>query len=131
MDGCPVRRRGNQRGDVTARPPRMRPPACLAARDQGGPKIVADHGRLFVGLVHRIESQNAYVGCARPAERHCSHFIICRDCGVAAELPGQRIDEAIEATAADCGFLVESDTVEVTGLCSHCRADGGNARSHA
>ncbi|HMB76302.1 MAG TPA: Fur family transcriptional regulator [Kiloniellaceae bacterium] len=74
------------------------------------------------GLVHRIESQNAYIGCVHPGESHCSHFLICRVCGTAAELPGRRIDAAIAATAADCGFLVEGDTVEVTGLCARCRA---------
>ena len=75
---------------------------------------------LAQGLVHRIESRNAYVGCSRPGERHCSHFIICRSCGAAAELLGRAIDEAIEASAAACGFHVEDDTVEVTGVCAHC-----------
>ena len=75
------------------------------------------------GLVHRIESRNAYVGCAHPGRSHCSHFLICRACGTAAELPGRRIDAAIEETAADCGFLVEGDTVEVVGLCAHCRGE--------
>lgn len=81
------------------------------------------------GFVHRIESQNAYVGCAHPGEKHCSHFIICRVCGFAAELPGRRIDDAIVETAASCGFLVEGDTVEVTGLCVRCREDVGEGHA--
>ena len=81
------------------------------------------------GLVHRIESLNAYVGCAHPDEPHCSHFIICRDCGLAAELTGFIIDKAIRASAEDCGFLVEGDTVEVTGLCAQCRSDAGEGRN--
>src|SRR5918999_799750 len=33
------------------------------------------------GLVHRIESLNAYVGCDRPEAAHASQFLICTDCG--------------------------------------------------
>src|SRR5579872_6651908 len=30
------------------------------------------------GLVHRIESLNAYVGCDRPEQAHVSQFLICK-----------------------------------------------------
>ena len=82
------------------------------------------------GLIHRIESQNAYIGCTRPAVRHCSHFVICRNCGEAAELLGPGVDEAIARSAAACGFLVEGDTVEVTGLCAHCRGVDSRDADH-
>ncbi|MDX1710009.1 MAG: transcriptional repressor, partial [Rhodovibrionaceae bacterium] len=38
------------------------------------------------GFVHRIESLNAFVGCPHPADRHAGQFLICLDCGAAAEL---------------------------------------------
>ena len=73
------------------------------------------------GLVHRIESLNAFVGCPDPGESHCGQFLICRDCGAAAEMDVRAIDRAISAQAAVYGFAVEGKTVEVRGLCPACQ----------
>ncbi len=74
------------------------------------------------GLVHRIESLNAFVGCPHPSETHSGQFLICRDCGAAAEMQNRTIDRAISTQAAACGFTVEGKTVEVRGLCPTCQA---------
>ncbi len=74
------------------------------------------------GLVHRIESLNAFVGCPDPSESHSSQFLICRDCGAAAEMHDHAIDRAISAQAAACGFAPEAKTVEVRGLCPACQS---------
>ncbi len=73
------------------------------------------------GLVHRIESRNAYVGCPDPHRPHEGHFLICAGCGDAAELGGERIREAIRADARALGFRVTGETVEITGLCARCQ----------
>ncbi len=73
------------------------------------------------GLIHRIESLNAYIGCTDPGEDHTGQFLICRDCGVAAELVDKRIDDAIGQGAEAAGFSVEHPTVELEGLCANCR----------
>ena len=74
------------------------------------------------GLVHRIESLNGFVGCPAPAADHTGQFLICRDCGAAAELADPQIDLAISAGAAALGFTVERKTVELSGLCPACQA---------
>jgi Fur family zinc uptake transcriptional regulator len=74
------------------------------------------------GLIHRIESLNAFVGCPDPSETHSGQFLICRDCGAAAEMQNHRIDRAISSQAAAWGFAVEGKTVEVRGLCPACRS---------
>jgi Fur family transcriptional regulator, zinc uptake regulator len=74
------------------------------------------------GLVHRIESLNAFVGCPEPSQSHSGQFLICRDCGTAAEMQDHTIDRAISTQAAACGFAVEGKTVEVRGLCPACRS---------
>src|SRR5919198_1183629 len=38
------------------------------------------------GLVHRIETRNAFVGCEHPGEAHAGQFLLCDACGKAAEL---------------------------------------------
>lgn len=74
-----------------------------------------------LGLVHRIESLNAYVGCTRPEEGHVGQFLICGTCRSAAELDDPAIGQAIAQGAASVGFAVRRATVEIAGTCPNCR----------
>lgn len=40
------------------------------------------------GLVHKLESLHAFVGCTHPEHPHAGQFLICADCGDVAE-PGE------------------------------------------
>jgi Fur family zinc uptake transcriptional regulator len=73
------------------------------------------------GLVHRISSLNAFIGCNHPEHAHQGQFLICRVCHAAIELEQKSISDAIIASARDVGFVVEGQTVEVVGLCSGCQ----------
>ena len=73
------------------------------------------------GLVHRIASLNAFIGCNHPEHPHQGQFLICRLCHTAIELERPAIAEAIDSAAGSVGFSVEGQTVEVVGLCSNCR----------
>lgn len=74
------------------------------------------------GLVHRLESLNAFVGCIDPGARHASQFLVCRGCGTATELSDPQVAHAIEASASAAGFRIERPVVEVRGLCPRCTA---------
>jgi Fur family zinc uptake transcriptional regulator len=75
------------------------------------------------GLVHRIESLNAFVGCNQPERQHEGQFLICRSCGAIAELNDPSIAAAVAAEAAKAaGFTVEHQTIELRGICDTCRA---------
>ena len=76
------------------------------------------------GLIHRIESLNAYVGCGAPSDGHTGQFLICRDCGSVGELDDPEIARLLARKAAGMGFAVERQTIEITGLCPECRAAG-------
>lgn len=76
------------------------------------------------GLVHRIASQNAFVGCAHPAEHHQGQFLICRICGAARELHSDRAVKALSDDARALGFETEHLTIELSGLCPLCRKAG-------
>lgn len=73
------------------------------------------------GLVHKIQSINAYVGCADPHRVHQGQFLICDDCGTIAELDDDVITSRIDHNAKRVGFRVSDETVEVTGLCQSCQ----------
>ena len=73
------------------------------------------------GLVHRIASLNAFIGCVHPGELHQGQFLICKACHAAIELELPAISQSIVAGATAVGFAVESQTVEVVGLCAGCQ----------
>lgn len=72
------------------------------------------------GLVHRIESLNAYVGCGSPGEPHIGQFLICKMCGAVAEINEPKITELLSEQAAQLGFATEQQLVELKGLCPQC-----------
>ncbi|MEM7468680.1 MAG: Fur family transcriptional regulator [Pseudomonadota bacterium] len=74
-----------------------------------------------VGLVHKIESINAYVGCSDPESGHSGHFLICVECGDVAELANKAIDKRISEGAKQIGFEVLDQKIEIEGRCQACR----------
>ena len=72
------------------------------------------------GLVHRIESLNAFVGCAQPGESHRGFFLICQRCGNADELEDPALAENISHSAGQRGFSARHMTLEVSGTCAVC-----------
>lgn len=79
------------------------------------------------GLVHRVESLNAYVGCPDPGRPHRVQFMICTACGVAAEIDDARVGQALDAAASAAGFVPRQRMVEVSGLCARCAAPRGGS----
>ena len=73
------------------------------------------------GMVHRLESLNAYVGCGAPDHNHASQFLICQSCGAAAEMNDIEIRNLIANKAADMGFKIDEEIIEIKGVCSQCR----------
>ncbi len=76
------------------------------------------------GLVHRIESLNAYVGCNAPGHAHDGMFLICRSCGMAAEVESQNVDIAINTIAKGNNFTLDAVSLEAIGQCPDCRNAG-------
>ena len=72
------------------------------------------------GLVHRIESLNAFVGCGDPSEPHLGQFLICQDCGAVAEINEPNITRALTREANLLGFATDEQIVEIKGRCPQC-----------
>lgn len=79
------------------------------------------------GLVHRVASLNAFVGCARPGAPHHGQFLICGTCREAAEFSDETVDAALRDSAERAGFSVERRTLEMIGTCPRCRPPGTRA----
>jgi Fur family transcriptional regulator, zinc uptake regulator len=81
------------------------------------------------GLVHRIESLNAYAGCPCPGTPHSGQFLICRLCSEVTELDDPGITRTLQAAGAAASFRIERQTVEISGLCRQCQDRGTTAES--
>ena len=74
------------------------------------------------GFVHKIESQNAFVACLDLDHAHRSQFILCTECGKSVELLDDSLSTSLDRRAAELGFAVTQQIVEIRGICPDCRA---------
>lgn len=75
------------------------------------------------GLVHRIESANAFIACRhQDGHAHAGQFAICSSCGMAQELDLAAVIPALRKAGKK--FLAEIDNlvIELTGTCRSCSA---------
>ncbi|WP_316863095.1 Fur family transcriptional regulator [uncultured Cohaesibacter sp.] len=75
------------------------------------------------GIIHRIESRNAYIACS---ESHTPHgeatiFLLCEKCGRADEFQSESLGGMIEAIASAASFKPNEPVMEIRGLCADCR----------
>jgi Fur family zinc uptake transcriptional regulator len=78
---------------------------------------------LAQGLVHRIESRNAFVACVH---RHDGGdpivFLLCDRCGAVGEANSPATATALKAAARAAGFAPKTPVIEIAGVCANCRA---------
>src|SRR3954463_6728843 len=74
------------------------------------------------GLVHRIESRNAYLACAHDHDAAAMvAFLICERCGSVGEIPASPVAQGLNDAARATGFAPKLSVVEITGTCAHCQ----------
>lgn len=76
---------------------------------------------LDLGLIHRISSLNAYIGCQHPDHTHPTGFFICNQCGNASELPPQALIEFAAAMEDQLQITIEQQSCELSGICKICQ----------
>ncbi len=75
------------------------------------------------GLVHRIESRNAFVACVNNhANGDLVVFLICERCGEVGEASATTVSENLKTAARAAGFTPKTPVIEIGGVCAHCRA---------
>jgi Fur family zinc uptake transcriptional regulator len=73
------------------------------------------------GLIHRIESRNAFVACVHnhPTTEPVV-FLICERCGAVGEAASKAIASTLRSAARAAGFTPKSPVIEISGVCAHC-----------
>ncbi len=72
------------------------------------------------GLVHKIHSLNAYVGCPHPEHSTGHQFLICEKCGTVDDIHDNTVSTALTHTAHSNKFKANRQVVEVFGVCAKC-----------
>jgi Fur family zinc uptake transcriptional regulator len=79
---------------------------------------------LDYGMVHRLESINAFVACAHPHNHSHNHgmiaFAICEKCGQVSEFSDDVITQRVRQWTTDNGFKQTKTTIEIRGVCAAC-----------
>jgi Fur family zinc uptake transcriptional regulator len=74
---------------------------------------------LQMGLAHKVESLDAYVGCNGS---HDHQYLICNACGTVADISDAALSGQLTAAARMKKFNVEKTIVEIKGHCERCAA---------
>lgn len=72
------------------------------------------------GLIHRLESTNAYLPCNHPGTEHDSVYLLCQECGATDEITDERIGMLIFEDSDRLGFSPVRQVIEVQGVCREC-----------
>ncbi|MES2884117.1 MAG: transcriptional repressor [Pseudomonadota bacterium] len=72
------------------------------------------------GLIHRLESNNTYLACDHPGERHESVYLVCTGCGATQEVDDPSVGKLLQSRAAAYGFSPSRQVIEIQGLCRQC-----------
>ncbi|TAN31138.1 MAG: transcriptional repressor [Castellaniella sp.] len=83
---------------------------------------------LELGLVHRIESLNAFVACDQPHHDHTRGLIllaICDQCGRVDESSDAAVERGLQRWASQHTFQMGGVSIEIHGTCGECAAHPG------
>ena len=73
------------------------------------------------GLIHKLESIHAFIGCTHPDHKHTSQFLICNDCGDVSEIENKAIEKSLHSAEQAAGFKTSHPVIELLGTCSQCQ----------
>lgn len=78
-----------------------------------------------VGVIHRLESKNAFFACRRLnsddfVKGRRPLFLSCEKCGAVAEVDSEGVFDIVERVAKSVDFKPRVKFVEVTGTCPRC-----------
>jgi Fur family zinc uptake transcriptional regulator len=72
------------------------------------------------GLIHRVESLNAFIGCSCPDLQHEQLLLICSQCNEVEERAATPVMQALALEITSAQFIVHSKAIEVHGTCRKC-----------
>jgi len=81
------------------------------------------------GLIHRVESLNAFVGCSCSGHQHEQLLLICNNCQEVEERSAPEVMQALSNEIKQADFIVHSKAIEIHGICAKCALVVGGEQS--
>ena len=75
------------------------------------------------GLIHRVESLNAFVGCRCSGLQHEQLLLICKHCLEVEERTATQVMHAVSTECLSAEFVVSSQALEIHVTCKKCSAE--------
>ncbi|WP_459989781.1 transcriptional repressor [Methylosoma difficile] len=72
------------------------------------------------GLIHRVESLNAFIGCRCSGQSHEQLLLICKQCHQVEERTPEIMLQALSAELISAHFTAHSKAIEIQGICGNC-----------
>lgn len=76
---------------------------------------------LSVGLVHRVESINAFAACHDLTHCHHGMLLVCQRCGAVSELHEPEVERVLLDKIKSSGYRLATDAAELKGICPDCQ----------
>lgn len=96
------------------------------AKDGGNPSAQTVYRALEflqeAGLVHRLDTLNAFLGCDRPEDSHSGQFLVCSRCRRVTEVEDSVLNRTLKERARSFGFRLDASPVEIKAICTQCAA---------
>jgi Fur family transcriptional regulator, zinc uptake regulator len=72
------------------------------------------------GLIHRVESLNAFIGCTCPDHQHEQLLLICTHCNEVEERSAPKVMQSLTAEVKQADFIAKNKAIEIHGICNKC-----------
>jgi Fur family zinc uptake transcriptional regulator len=72
------------------------------------------------GLIHRVESQNAYIACHHGHTHALGILMVCTSCGLVEEGGDPSLGDRLKTLTSQHHFTPTSTPLEIKGNCASC-----------
>ncbi|MDR2055313.1 MAG: transcriptional repressor [Desulfovibrio sp.] len=72
------------------------------------------------GLVHRVNSLNAYIPCTGKHSNHILLMFICSECQKTTEIDDQTLYDSMQSRLEELGMSLQGGCIEIQGTCKEC-----------
>lgn len=73
-----------------------------------------------LGLVHRIDSLNAYIACTHDDADDHDFLLVCPRCASVNEIDDKKVNKALAKYLEQSGFVAQHNSVEISAVCRDC-----------
>lgn len=77
------------------------------------------------GLVHKVESRNAFIACLHEHGEQPTALLVCQDCNSVEEVDAEEVFRDLARLARLSRFQTRQTVVEMGGLCAGCQRKAG------